>query len=66
MSADPSTPVVEHAIRMTSGAMQVRNDHPLINHIYPLAQWIEHEQRDGGKVYRRTVIVVEDWEEVTG
>lgn len=56
-------PIVEHAILMSSGAMQVRN--PMADRIYPLAEWIEHERRDGGKVYRRTVIVVEDWTEVT-
>ena len=27
---------------------------------------IEHGQRFGGKVYRRRVIVVEDWTEVAG
>lgn len=55
-------PIVEHAIEMTSGAMQVRFDHPDIERIYPLQQWIVHNQRFGGKVWRRTVIVVEDWE----
>lgn len=37
---------------------------PYIEEIYPLAQKIEHGQRSGGKVYRRRVIVVEDWAEV--
>lgn len=57
-------PVVEHAIRMTSGAMQVRADFPDLERIFPLAEWIRSEQRGGGKVYRRVVVVVEDWEEV--
>lgn len=57
-------PVVEHAIQMSSGAMQVRCDDPEIEEIFPLAEWIRAQQRFGGKVYRRTVIVVDDWEEV--
>lgn len=56
--------VVEHAIQMSSGAMQVRFDDPEIERIFPLADWIKSEQRFGGKVYRRVVVVVEDWEEV--
>lgn len=36
---------------------------PEIERIYPLAEWIVHTQL-GGKVYRRRVIVVDDWEEV--
>lgn len=56
-------PVVEHAIKMAGGDMQVRNDRPDIERTYPLAEWIPDQQRFGGKVYRRTVIVVEDWRE---
>lgn len=57
-------PVVEHALQMSGGSMQVRNDGAHIERVYPLAQWIPDQQRFGGKVYRRTVIVVEDWHEV--
>jgi hypothetical protein len=57
--------VVEHAILMSDGSMQVQPDDPEIERIYPLSLWIEHMQRWGGKVYRRTVIVVEDWHEVS-
>lgn len=57
-------PIVEHAIMMSGGGMQVRNGDPEIEDIFPLAKWIPAQQRFGGKVYRRTVIVVEDWEEV--
>lgn len=56
--------VVEHAIQMRDGSMQVRADSPGHEHVYPLADWIEHNQRFGGRVYRRVVVVVEDWEEV--
>ncbi len=56
--------VVEHALGMSSGAMQVRWNHPEVERIYPLDQWIVHQQRHGGKVWRRTIIVVDDWAEV--
>ena len=59
-----SEPVTEHGLLMSGGGMQVRNDAPEIEKIYPLEEWIVHNQRFGGKVYRRRVIVVEDWEEV--
>lgn len=66
MGREPVTvpePVVEHAIMMPGGDMQVRNHHE-IEALYPLADWVSEHQRFGGKVYRRTVIVVEDWTEV--
>lgn len=48
---------------MSQGDFQVRNPSPHIEAVYPLAEWIQHELRSG-KVYRRTIIVVEDWAEV--
>lgn len=58
-------PKVEHAISMSDGSMQVRPDlDPEIEERYPLAEWIRHKQQHGGKVYTRTVLVVEDWREV--
>lgn len=56
--------VVEHAIEMSGGGMHVHYDHPDIERIFPLADWIKSQQRFGGKVWRRTVIVVDDWQEV--
>src|ERR1700722_15602026 len=55
--------ITEHAIQMPGGSHQVRNDAPYVEAIYPLALWIEGQQRDRGGVYRRKVIVVEDWAE---
>jgi hypothetical protein len=60
----PAEHVTEHAVRMSSGAMTVRYDHPDIDRIFPLAEWIRTEQRFGGRVWRRRIIVVDDWEEV--
>ena len=59
-------PVTEHAQMMSGGGYHVRNGDPEIEDIYPLAQWIVHGQRFGGHVYRRRVIVLEDWTEITG
>lgn len=55
---------IENAILMSDGSMQVRPHNPEVEQIYPLDQWIAAHQRFGGKVYRRTVIVVDDWQEV--
>lgn len=57
--------VVEHAILYAGGSMLVRPNDPEVERIYPLTEWIHGERRSGGKVYRRTVVVVEDWQEVT-
>jgi hypothetical protein len=57
-------PVVEHALGYKSGDMQVRASGPDVEEAYPLDRWISNNQRLGGKVHRRTVIVVEDWVEV--
>jgi hypothetical protein len=57
-------PVTEHAVEMSGGGMHVRWDDPEMERIYPLAQWIPAQQRHGGHVWRRRIIVVEDWSEV--
>lgn len=54
----------EHAQRFSGGSMLVRNPHPDIERIYPVADWIRDEQRNGGKIYRRRIVVLEDWTEV--
>ena len=56
--------ITEHAQLMSGGGFHVWNTEPYIEEIYPLAQKIKAGQRFGGKVYRRRVIVVEDWTEV--
>jgi hypothetical protein len=62
---DATGPVVtEHANQMSGGGFHVWNTEPYILEIYPLEEKIRHGQQHGGKVYRRRVIVVEDWREV--
>jgi hypothetical protein len=56
--------VTEHAQLMSGGGYHVWNTEPYIEEIYPLADRIRAGQRFGGKVYRRRVIVVEDWTEL--
>lgn len=56
--------VTEHARLMSGGGFHVRNAGPAIEKIYPLKQWIEHGQRLGGQVFRRKIVVVEDWAKV--
>jgi len=45
--------------------MHVRNDDPEVERIYPLAEWLPAARRFGGHVYRRRIVILEDWEEVT-
>lgn len=54
---DTSNAVTEYGLLLSSGGYQIRNTAPEIE------KWIRNETRRG-HVYRRRVIVVEDWEEV--
>ena len=58
-------PVTEHAHLMSGGGYHVWNTEPYIEKIYPLEQRIKNGQQHGGHVYKRRVIVVEDWTELT-
>ena len=57
--------VTEHAHQMSGGGYHVWNTEPYVLRYCPLEQMIEMRQQDGGKVYRRRVIVVEDWTEIS-
>lgn len=54
----------EHAISLSGGSMEVRTNDPDVEKIYPVERWIENTKRHGRKVYRRVIIVVDDWKEV--
>lgn len=56
--------VTEHAREMSGGGMHVRADYPEIENVYPLKDYIVHGQQHGGSVWRRQVVVVEDWTKV--
>lgn len=61
----PNGPIVtEHAVEMTGGGMHVRAEG--LERVYPLDQWVADRQRQGARVRRRRVIVIEDWTEVEG
>lgn len=53
--------VTEYSTRMGTGYL-VRG--PEAARVYPLAEWIEDKRGDGSKVYRRRIVVIEDWTEV--
>lgn len=55
--------VAEYGQLLSSGGYQTWNTEPYIERIYPLAEKIANERRRG-KVFRRRIIVVKDWEEV--
>jgi hypothetical protein len=56
--------VTEYGQLMAGGGYHVRNPHPDIERIYPLAEWIAGHRRHGGQVHHRRLIVMEDWMEV--
>jgi hypothetical protein len=57
-------PVTEYAVGYAGGSMLVRPNAEDVERVYPIAEWIPHHQRGGGKVYTRRVIIVDDWVEV--
>lgn len=58
-------PIWEYGLLYAGGGYLTRNPAPEIEAIYPLAEWIGHEVKTGGHVYRRQIIVVSDWKKVT-
>lgn len=56
--------VTEYGTRYKSGEHQVWNTAPIFGKAYPLAEMIAERVSNGGKVYRRRLIVVDDWAEV--
>lgn len=59
-----STETVEHAQQFAGGSMLVRNPHPDIERIYPVTDWVRDERKNGGRIYRRRIVVLEDWTEI--
>ena len=57
------TEVTEYAYQMSDGGHQIWNTAPYIEKIYPLAERIKAEVQNG-KVYRRRIVVVEEWAEI--
>jgi hypothetical protein len=50
----------EYAQEYSGGSLLLLEDHPS----YPLERRIEHAQKFGGRIYKRLVLVISDWEEV--
>lgn len=57
--------ITEHAQLMAGGSMCVRPNDPECELIWSTDDWAQSMIRIGGKVFRRTIIVVSDWEEIT-
>lgn len=58
--------IAEYGTQCKSGDRVVWDTAPYIEKVYPLAKRIEDGRLDGGRVYRRRIIVVDDWAEVAG
>jgi hypothetical protein len=57
--------VTEYGTQYKGGDRDVWNTEPHVERAYPLAKRIEEALLNGAKVYRRRVIVVQDWAEVS-
>lgn len=56
--------VDEYGHLMSGGGVHVWPDDPEILDVYPLEKRIEHGKRHGGRVLRRRIIIVDEWEEI--
>lgn len=56
---------VEYGQLYSSGGFLTFNDSPEIEAIWPMADRIKAGRMHGGHVYRRTIVVISEWEEVT-
>ena len=56
--------ITEHGQLVSGGGYQIFSDSPEIEAIFPMAGRIEAGKRFGGHVYRRRIVVLDDWEEV--
>lgn len=65
MATPEREPITEYGVLMSGGGYHIRWDDPEIERIYPTPKWAAHTIRTGGHVFRRRVIVVEDWEEMS-
>lgn len=63
-AAESPDPITEYGTAFKSGDMKVRCPDPEVARVYPLAEWIKHQVLNGN-CYRRRVVVVEDWSEVS-
>jgi hypothetical protein len=60
---DPEV-IEEYGQLFGSGDVKLWDLSPELVEIYPMAKRIEYGKRHGGRVLRRRVIVVDEWEEV--
>lgn len=56
----------EYAVRMSDGGYHIRSSSPEVERIYPLRQWVIDNRLNGDRVYRRRIVVIQDWHEVGG
>jgi len=54
-------PRTEYGQLYSDGEFKILLDTPEIEAIYPLGKRIEHIEKHKGTVYKRTIIVIEDW-----
>jgi hypothetical protein len=55
--------LTEYALRRGDGTMDIRSPGGT-EHLYPAEQWSRDQRALSARVFRRRVVVVEDWAEV--
>lgn len=55
----------EYGQLFSGGGFLTFNESPEVEAIFPLADRLRAGMQHGGHVYRRRVVVVSDWEEIT-
>jgi hypothetical protein len=58
-------PLTEYGLLMSGGGFHVRNTSDRTEDIYPVAEWAVAEIRTGAQVYRRKIVTVEIWTQIT-
>lgn len=57
-------PVTEYSLKMLN-TMQVLPSDTEVEKVYPVAKHLRHSMKYGGQVFRRRLVVIEDWTPVT-
>lgn len=57
-------PVTEYSLKMLN-TMQVLPTDTEVEKVYPMAKHLRHSMKYGGQVYRRRLLIIEDWTPVT-
>ena len=52
----------EYGVQLKNGGFTIRSEDVWVQRMLPLSKWIEDEQRHGGRVHKREIIIAQTWE----